>query len=119
MFKWISFSLAAVYLWLYPSILLVPAEYRQGFWSAEQNVIRRGVIVERHICETKSIFNDKIIYSVDLLTNGDREHFWVTSHDIFSKLKTGDLVSFETRGKVIVLAGAYSAHPVIVSLLNY
>lgn len=119
MLKWVCCILAGIYLFLYPSILLVPEEYRQGFWSADFNVPRRGLIVEREIFETKSVFNEKIVYRIRLLVDGSQEYFWAANTDIVNKLRTGELINFETRGRVIVLASADITHPPIVSLLNY
>lgn len=119
MLKWCCCALAGIYLFLYPSILLVPEEYRQGFWSADYNVLRRGVIIDREIFETKSIFSEKVVYRVGLMTNGRQEYFWAANFDIVKKLRTGELINFETRGRVIVLANSEIPNPVIVSLLNY
>lgn len=119
MLKWLCYTLAGIYLFLYPSILLVPEEYRQGFWSADYNVPRRGLIVQREIFETKSVFNEKIVYRIGLLANGSKEYFWAANADIVKKLRTGELINFETRGRVIVLASSDITHPPIVSLLNY
>jgi hypothetical protein len=119
MIKWLFLAVAVVYMWLYPSILLVPDEYRQGFWSADYNVVRRGVIMEREIYETQSVFYNKTVYRIRMLVDGTQEHFWVANTDIVNKLISGELVIFETRGKVIVLAEDSPKAPLIVSLINY
>jgi hypothetical protein len=54
--------LAAVYFWLYPSILLVPQEYRAGYWSVEYNVPRQGLIAEREIYEIDSLLHRRQVY---------------------------------------------------------
>lgn len=118
MFHWLCLFIAGLYLWLYPSILLVPDEYRKGFWSADYNVTRRGIVASREIYEVKSYFRQLNVYRVTILTNGKNEHFWVANSAVFRGLPPGDLTSFETRGKVVVLAHPIGNHPPIVSLLN-
>lgn len=111
-------ALAVVYFWLYPCILLVPQEYRIGYWSVEYNVLRQGLIAEREIYEIDSLLHHRRVYRVTVLTNGNPEHFWVADVAMYNRLAKGELASFETRGRVMVLAKVITDAPPIVSLLN-
>ncbi|QJW44357.1 hypothetical protein HA075_26490 [bacterium BFN5] len=39
------FFIAIVYLWIYPSMLLVPEDYRDSFWSLEYNIPQKGIVL--------------------------------------------------------------------------
>lgn len=113
----LGFVLVGVYFWLYPNIFLVPDEYRTGFWSVDFNVGHQGLIAGREIYEVKSLFFSHEVYRVTVLINGKQERFWVSSRPVFQKLAAGEMASFETRGRVVVLAKKLDRNPPI-SLLN-
>lgn len=118
MLKWTWLLLAAIYFWLYPAILLVPTEYRTSYWSVDQNIERRGIVDGRQICDIWSTFQNTRIYRVSVQTNGKLEHFWVANEYLFKRMASGELVSFETRGNVIVLAHPVESRSVVISLLD-
>lgn len=118
MLKWISLILAAIYFWLYPAVLLVPSEYRTSYWSVDQNILRRGIVTGRQVCDIWSTFQNTRIYRVTVQMNGNIEHFWVANEDIFTRMASGELMSFETRGNVIVLAHPVESRSVVISLLD-
>lgn len=119
MLRWVCLVLAVLYFWLYPAILLVPPTYRQGFWSLLYNEPHRGIVTELTRTETTAVFRRCAVYQVGVLENGRLEHFWVANTAPRRHLIPGNLVAFETRGQVIVLARPVPSAPVIVSLLNY
>lgn len=116
--RWCCAFIAGVYLLLYPTILLVPSEYRAGYWSGDYNVARRGLVIGRDIYEIKSLLHHHKVYRVAVMIKGQPEYFWVANAAVGSELITGEMASFETRGKVIVLANIVDRFPPIFSLLN-
>lgn len=118
MLRWIGLILAAVYVWLYPAIILVPSEYRISYWSVDQNVLRRGVVAGRQVCDILSIFQSTRVYRVTVQMNGKVEHYWVANESIYNRMASGELMSFETRGSVIVLAHPVESQSVVISLLD-
>jgi len=121
MVQWLRiavFLLAMAYLWIYPSMLLVPDEYREGFWSLNYNIPRKGLVVSREAYEIEAMFNSHTVYRVGVLTNGELHHFWVANPAVGRNLIDKELVKFETRGDVIVLAEAISQARLIISTLN-
>lgn len=119
MLRWICLMLAVLYFWLYPAILLVPQDFRQSFWSLLGNVPHRGIVVSLAATETAALFRRHVVHRVAILEDGRLEHFWVANTGPRHLLIPGELVSFETRGGVIVLAHSMPPAPAIISLLNY
>lgn len=119
MLRWICLVLAVAYFWLYPAVLLVPQDFRQSFWSLLGNESHRGIVVSLAETETAALFRRHIVHRVTMMENGRVEHFWVANTGPRHWLVPGELVSFETRGKVIVLAHSIPPAPAIISLLNY
>ncbi|MCX7781740.1 MAG: hypothetical protein N2491_12685 [Negativicutes bacterium] len=68
--------------------------------------------------EVQSWFKNNTLHRIGVMTNGAKEYFWAANADISAKIQAGDLVAFETRGKVIVLAEPVSTPYISLALLN-
>lgn len=112
------FFIAVVYLWIYPSMLLVPGDYRDSFWSLDYNIPQRGIVVSREAYHIEAFFNKHTVYKVQILSDGQQKHFWVANHTVGKQLIDNEMVKFESRGDVIVLAETVTYSPSIISRLN-
>ncbi len=112
------FLVAIVYLWVYPSMLLVPVEYRAGFWSFDYNVPQKGIVIGREVYDIEGFFNNHSVYKVEILSNGELQQYWVANETVGSHLIEQEIVKFETRGNVIVLAELVKHPTTSVSRIN-
>lgn len=119
MLRWLCLIAAAIYFLVYPNILLVPEEYRQGYLSLQDNTFNKGIIISREEYEVNSLFNHKKLQRVNILVNGKVLQYWAANPAVYEETEQGNLVAFEARGKVIFLAASLTDPPPIVSMVNY
>ncbi|GBG58506.1 hypothetical protein SPFL3102_03210 [Sporomusaceae bacterium FL31] len=112
------FFIAIVYLWIYPSMLLVPVDYRDSFWSLDYNIPQKGIVVSREAYHIEALFNKHTVYKVEILSDGQQKYFWVANHSVGKQLIDNEMVRFESRGDVIVLAEIVKYSPSSISRLN-
>lgn len=119
MLRWLCLIAASIYFLVYPNILLVPEDYRQGYLSFQDNVFNKGIVIGREEYEVSSLLNQKKLQRVYILTNGRISQYWVANSAVYEEMEPGNLVVFEAREKVIFLAASLTDPPPIVSMVNY
>ncbi|MEG6585466.1 hypothetical protein [Dendrosporobacter sp. 1207_IL3150] len=116
--RMLALIVAFIYLWLYPSMFLVPDDYRDSFWSLEYNISRKGIVVSREVYEIEAFFSSHTVYKVGILSDGQLKEFWVANNNLVKRLVEHEIAQFVTRGDVIVMAEEFNHTSCIISRFN-